>query len=564
MKRTIKTKLLLSFTSINLLLALISGITYFQFNAVNTSYSNTIEERLNKISLASDMIEDIYREQSAVRAYLVNGSETELNRFRELNLSFKTSATKLLNQSRPGTPGNQLTEKMMNLESQYRKVAEQLISLKKQNKKEAYIQLMNEKEAYLIHSLHEVSTDLGNYEQNSLLEKRDVLSDEVTDTQQTILTISILAIIIGITIASLLGRNIGKAVQLITKTTEQIAKGNLLVNPINIKNKDELGLLAIDVNQMAESLRNVIKQVSLTSEQVAASAEELTASAEQTNSTASQVATSIEEVAKHTEILTANADETSHTVNEMAIGVQRVADTTSTVAESALETTKQANIGNEHILEVIDQMKSIYASSNKTNEVIKELSNRSNQIGKIIEVITGIAEQTNLLALNAAIESARAGEHGRGFAVVADEVKKLAEQSKESANQIAELIQATQTDTDQVVEMMNNEITEVAEGMRLVQETGESFNSILKSIESVSSEIEDVSAISEEMSAGVEQVNASVAEVAKIIKTTAKSTANIALGSEEQLASMNEISASSTTLAKMSEDLSSLVRQFRI
>lgn len=564
MKITIKSKLLLSFTTINLLLALITGITYFQFKTVNTSYSDTIEERLHKISLASDMIEDIYREQSAVRGYLVNSSETELNRIKELNLAFKTGSTKLLNESSPGTPGHQLTKQMINLESQYSEVTNQLISLKKQNNKKAYNKLMNEKETSLVDSLHEVSTDLANYQQNSLLEERDTLSDKVKDTQLTILTISILTIIIGVTIASLLGRNLGKALQLISKMTEQIAQRNLLVDPIKIKNKDELGLLATNVNQMAENLRTIIQQVSRTSGQVAASAEELTASTEQTNSAASQVTTSIEEVAKHAEILTANADETANTVNEMSIGVQRVADTTSTVAESAFETTRQANIGNEHILEVIDQMKSIHSSSNKTNEVIKELSNRSNQIGQIIEVITGIAEQTNLLALNAAIESARAGEHGRGFTVVAEEVKKLAEQSRESANQIAELIQATQTDTDQVVEMMNNGIIEVTEGMRLVQETGESFNSILKSIESVSSEIEGVSAISEEMSAGVEQVNASVAEVSHIIKTAAESTAKIALGSEEQLASMNEISTASAALAKMSEDLSDIVKQFKI
>ena len=561
---TIKTKLLLSFTIINLLLALITGITYFQFKTVNTSYSDTIEERLHKIGLASDMIEDVYREQAAVRAYLVNGSETELNRFKELNTTFKTSSTKLFNESSPGTPGNQLTEEMIHLENQYREVAEQLILLKKQNKKEAYNKLMNEQESSLINSLHEVSEKLANYERNSLLKERDTLSAEVKDTQLTILIISILSIIIGVTIASLIGRNISKAVRLLTKTTRQIADGNLLIDSIEIKNKDELGLLATDVNKMAGNLRTIIQKVHRTSEQVAASAEELTANTEQTNSTTSQVTTSIDEVAKHTEILTANADQTAHTVNEMAMGVQRVADTTSTVTESALETTRQANIGNEHILKVIDQMKSIHSSSNKTNEVIKELSNRSNQIGQIIEVITGIAEQTNLLALNAAIESARAGEHGRGFTVVAEEVKKLAEQSRESANQIAELIQATQTDTAQVVEMMNTGIIEVTEGMRLVQETGESFNSILNSIENVSSEIEEVSAISEEMSAGVEQVNASVAEVATIIKTTAENTAKISEGSEEQLASMNEISEASAALAKMSEDLSDIVKQFKI
>ena len=222
MKRTIKAKLLLSFTTINLLLALITGITYYQFKAVNTSYSDTIEERLNKIRLASDMIEDVYREQAAVRAYLVNGSETELNRFKELNAAFKTSSTELFNESRPGTPGNKLTGTMINLEDQYRKVAEQLISLKQQNKNKAYTKLMNEQESSLISTLHEVSENLANYERNSLLKERDTLSAEVTDTQLTILIIGILAIIIGVTIALLIGRNISKAVRLLTKQLDKL------------------------------------------------------------------------------------------------------------------------------------------------------------------------------------------------------------------------------------------------------------------------------------------------------------------------------------------------------
>lgn len=564
MKLNVQKKLLLSFSTVLILLTLLSGNTYFQLKTINTDYSNAIEERLNKISLASSMMEDVYKEQASIRGYLVTGSENQTNNYVETSLSFNKSSNKLLNLSTAGSTGYQLTQKIIDLESQYRDVADQLIVLKKQNREEAYIKLMNDKAAPIVTALRKTSTNLNNYQQNSLLEKRDLLSDQTTDTLLFIVVISIIAIITGLVIALLISRNLSKPVQLVSETVEEIAKGNLLVNKIEVKNKDEIGQLAASFNQMAENLQNVVQQVSQTSGQVAASAEELTASAEQTSSATSQVANSIEDVANSAETLTAHAHETAETVNEMAAGIQKVADKTSTVAESALDTTKQANKGNDYILKVIEQMKSIHSSSNKTNDVIKELNNRSSQIGQIIEVITGIAEQTNLLALNAAIESARAGEHGRGFAVVADEVKKLAEQSRESANQIAELIQAIQKDTYQVVEMMNNGITEVTEGMQLVHETGTTFNTILKSIENVNSEIQEVSAISVEMSASVEEVNASVSEIAEIVKGTASNTAEIASASEEQLATMEEVSSAAVELAKMSENLSDIVKQFKI
>ena len=195
---------------------------------------------------------------------------------------------------------------------------------------------------------------------------------------------------------------------------------------------------------------------------------------------------------------------------------------------------------------------------------IKKLGNLSQEIGNIIGVITGIADQTNLLALNAAIEAARAGEHGQGFAVVADEVRKLAEQSKESADQIAGLINQMQEDTTEAVNVMEVGTKEVAAGKVIVDETGKRFEKILLSIEQVTAQIQEVSAISEEMSASAEEVNASIEEMANIAQYSASNTQNVASASEEQLASMEEITASATTLSKMAEDLQAIVKKFKL
>ncbi|MFJ8268146.1 methyl-accepting chemotaxis protein [Peribacillus asahii] len=559
----IRKKLLLSFSIVLILLAVISSISFYQLKAINDSYSEAIEDRLKKISLTSDMVNSIYEQQIAMRGFLVSGAKTQIDHNITAKENFKRSSDELLQITRTSEIKT-LINKIIVQETQYQKVVDQLIILKNQNKEKEYIELTRTKTTPIVADLNKHTNELLTYQQNNLLDTSQQLSNETEDTITLVLIISILAIIAGVIIALWISQHISKPVQLLSKTTEQIANGNLVVEKIEVKNKDEIGQLADDFNQMAENLRNVIQQVSLTSEQVAASAEELTASAEQTSSATNQITSSIEGVAKSSEALTINAMDAANTVNEMSIGVQRVANTTSTVAESALGTSQQAQHGNDSLLRVIKQMESIHSSTNETNSIMKELNQRSSQIGEIIGVITDIADQTNLLALNAAIESARAGEHGRGFAVVADEVKKLAEQSSASAKQIADIIQAIQADTTQAVNMMNKNSLEVADGMQLVEETGSAFTSILKSIEHVSSELQEMSAISEEMSASVEQVSSSTAEVAEIIKGTAGSTTEIAAASEEQLASMDEVSSSAASLTKMSEELSGIVRQFKI
>lgn len=562
-KFSVRAKLLTGFFSVLTLLAVVAIITNFQFNKMNSQYSSSINDRMEKLNLIVEMKDAIMKEELALQKYMANGDGESLIEFEGAVEDFAKKSEKYLKITQ-SAEGKKVGENLIAAERAYYEVASEAFILIRDEQMVKVRLLMQEKGNPLIFSLNSAAEDAIEYQQDALNSTSETLAGEVQEVSLLIIVLSAAAFIIGIVIATYISRVISTPVKLVSKAAKQMADGNLAIDNINVKNNDEIGQLATDFNEMATNLRNLIFQVSSTSEQVAASAEEMMASADQTNSATNQVATAIQEVAGGAELQSKNTEESAKAVGEMSGGIQRVAETTSNVAESAAETAKQAQVGQESLEKVIEKMKSINGTTSETNGVIKDLDRKSTEIGKIIEVITGIADQTNLLALNAAIEAARAGEHGKGFAVVADEVRKLAELSRQSASQISGLIEVIQKETHQVVEMMDKGTVEISEGSLLVEETGRTFEQILRSIENVSGEIQEVSAISEEMSASVQQVNASIEEVTKIARGSVASTAEIASATEEQLASMEEVASSSASLANLAENLREMVAKFKI
>ena len=149
-----------------------------------------------------------------------------------------------------------------------------------------------------------------------------------------------------------------------------------------------------------------------------------------------------------------SVDDARRVTDELAEASRVSAETADETAAAAEEARGLAREGVAAAEEASVAMQAVRDSSAQTSEAIRSLGEKSDQIGGIVETITGIAAQTNLLALNAAIEAARAGEHGRGFAVVAEEVRHLAEESQQAASTIAELIEQIQAETAKAVEVV--------------------------------------------------------------------------------------------------------------
>ncbi|WP_391121034.1 methyl-accepting chemotaxis protein [Psychrobacillus sp. L3] len=398
---------------------------------------------------------------------------------------------------------------------------------------------------------------------NSVLASQEGDQMYTSGRAQSILLL-IIAILAGLSIAYIVSRMITKPLEKITKNVEQVANGNLTVDPVNIKNKDELGDLAKSFNQMNVNLADLIRQVSATSEMVAASSEELLASTEETSKATEQITDAIQEVANGSESQVNHTEQANHVVTDISKGMEQVAGSIETVKDLSVNTNQKAESGNLVVLETVEQMNTVHQQVTRTSQIVNELGKRSNEIGSIVDLISQISAQTNLLALNAAIEAARAGEHGRGFAVVADEVRKLAEQSGEATKSIQELIQQIQNEINHVIQSMNEGTESVNEGIKKVTETGQSFKEIVQMINEITAQTQEVSSIVEEVNVGTEEMVSTFSEIAVISKQSAGNTQHVAASAEEQNAAMEEITASAISLSKLATDLQVSVSKFQI
>lgn len=563
MRLSIRNKMLGMFLLLSVLFGVVSGISYLQFITVKQSYSELLNRQSTILMYAQDMQSLVAQQNGSIQGYLLNREGMELG---TLNATSNLIMQRIeqLGQLMDTPEQKERIEVLTRLNQEYSSKLDNVVSLARARKITEAIEANKTDASALGRSIRIMANTIAE-DQRQLMEaaKADV-DKRVSLTTSFVLWISIATVCLSLVIGPLFARTISKPILIITDKAKQIAAGDLTVEDITLKNRDETGDLAASFNQMKVNLRELLAQVNASSEQVAASAEELMASTEQVTLATNQVAVTIQETASKAMAASQVGDESAKGMEEVAAGFEHIAQSTAIVSETALDSAGEAKHGNEAILSAIQQMNVINQSVASSGKLANQLNERSKEIEKIIEVITQISSQTNLLALNAAIEAARAGEHGRGFAVVADEVRKLAEESRISADQIIALVQEIQQDTAKIMVGMKQETKEVAEGLSVMQHAGESFQRIVQSIEKVTVQTEEVSASSQQISAGTKQVAVSVEEMSRMARQSASRSENIASIAEEQLASMQEIAASASSLSRLAEELQGVIHKFKI
>lgn len=562
MRVTIHRKIVLSFLVVAILLAVSGGLLFNNLNKMDKSYAKLLKQD-TLILLNMEMItKDTVQQTSSLQQYLLTRDPANIDRMKEAS---QGQIQRLY-----------LTLELVTREEDKQSL-NQLIALSRDFNLKAE-NIITEAESDLVSAAKTAATTLI-----PVAQQMESIADRIVKAQQQVLdtsskqnsstvsglkTVSIAVIgftfVLALVIGYFLARFICKPLILISKSAQQIAAGNLTEEEIRIKNRDEIGDLAISFNQMRNNLRQLISEIYKSAEHVAASSQELAAGADLTSQTTEHIAASIQRVAEGTDQQVQGVVDCVQAVNEMSMGVQQISMNAEQVADAVVVTTEKSEEGSHAIQSAIEQMQSIQFTMDGLSKTITELGDRSNQIGKIVDMITNIAKQTNLLALNASIESARAGEHGKGFAVVANEVRNLAEQSSQSAKQIAEMITAIQQDTRSTVESVENSRNEVEEGIRIVNRAGEAFGHIQSSVHQVAEEIQLVSARIQLMTQNTSQVVESMETISEMTDRSVAESQTVSAATEEQLASMEEFASFVTSLSKLAAELQEHTAKFRI
>ncbi|SFE98350.1 methyl-accepting chemotaxis protein [Paenibacillus algorifonticola] len=562
MKLTISKKLYGGFFSILLLLIVIASLNYVEIGSINSTYQKLLQERSHSVSLVKDLSLSIKNENLSITGFLLMNDEAEIDAYRDSVRRYNEVSQQLQGMT---TDSNDwlLLQGLDLLQQSYTSNAEEMIEFKKQNKVEDYMRLADKNEPIISKFME--TADRFVLEQEEVLRlSSEETSSKVASTKLMVLIISLLSIVVGLAIAYFISRMITVPIVRITAVAERIANGDLTSEAVKVKNRDELGVLAASFNSMSQNLRNLIEQVSQNALQVAASSEQLTAGAEQTTKATEQVVEIIEQVAGGSEEQIKVVQESVAFVNNMSVEASGIAASALQVSEKSRAAAQTAVDGTVAVQSAVEQMSHIQSTVQNIAEDVSILGSRSDEIGKIVEVIAGIAQQTNLLALNAAIEAARAGEAGRGFAVVSAEVRKLAEQSTESSQQIAVLVRSIQSDTERTVQSVHDGKEVVQAGIAAVSAAGESFNNIKQAVNSVTLQIHSVSEASQQMSEDTNKLAASLQGVAEVAEETSSGAISVSAATEQQLATMEEITSSSQALAKMSEELLQFVKDVKL
>jgi methyl-accepting chemotaxis protein len=348
---------------------------------------------------------------------------------------------------------------------------------------------------------------------------KQLAESQVARSRLLLGALSLLALGIALGVGFWVSTSVRKPLSVISNVLSNVSQGDM-TQQVHIDSEDEFGRLSGWINALIQNLRDMLAQISASSEQLAAAAEETSAISEQSRM-------GIEEQKDQITQMASAMTQMAATVREVAQAAERTMGEVEATARTAVDGQTIVNSNSETIAALSREI-------DKAARVIHQLDDYSANIVAILDVIRGIADQTNLLALNAAIEAARAGEHGRGFSVVADEVRTLASRTQESTADIQKMIEELLTGTRQAVEVMEKSREEANHCVDQSKEAAQALQAIADSIRSINDMSVHIAQAAQEQNTVTQEMHRNVEHISKISEQTAQGAAETAQASREQ------------------------------
>jgi PAS domain S-box-containing protein len=368
--------------------------------------------------------------------------------------------------------------------------------------------------------------------------------------------------------------NLTKIIKLATDITETKLRNAEIIRVIKAMSNGDLSLrcdtavdnngLTAEVNKAMENLGSVLTKINQGSDVVSKSSHLLKKKVEDMKRNTIEVAAAIAQMAKGAQDQAQRTDESSKLVGHVMASATEMEAKGNFINKAAKKGLESSNNGLKTMRHLVTNMDGIKDAAGQTAKSISVLTERADDIGRTLKVITDIASQTNLLALNAAIEAARAGDAGRGFAVVAEEIRKLAEDSRKSAIEIEKIVVDVQKDTQAAGTAIHTMQQSVKEGNQSTTAAGIIFQEIAKSSEETFNFSGEILRASGSQKTSIDSVVKNMEHIVVVSEETAAGTQQVASSSQQMNTGMEEIAEAGDQLSIVATELQAGVQQFKL